>query len=87
MKRIDYLRSHLLPPGTPMRDVPPDFTGLTYGEYMELQWLEYCETRRAHPDVLSGDADLRAVRTARDNYGWRSLPSGTRLLWKGKAAS
>ena len=49
MRRIDYLRSHLLPPGTAMKDVPPDFTGLTYSEYLELQWLEYCEEKKAHP--------------------------------------
>ena len=61
MKRIDYLRSHLLPPGTPMADVPPDFRGLTYAEYMELQWLEYLEQRKyvpvKHPAVLEPEDD------------------------------
>lgn len=64
MTRLEYLRSHLLPPrfsaaGTPMSEVPPDFVGLSYSEYLELQWLEYCESKKAHPlthpDVLPSE--------------------------------
>ena len=62
LTRLEYLRSHLLPAGTPMKDVPPDFRGLIYAEYMELQWLEYCEeknrnTAKRHPAVLEPEDD------------------------------
>jgi hypothetical protein len=43
--RLDVLRKRLLPAGTRMADVPPDWRGLSYGEWLELQALEALELR------------------------------------------
>jgi hypothetical protein len=81
MRRLETLRLRLLPAGTRMADVPPDPRGLTYHEWIELECLEYRESRPPR-----GDEPVRAVSTARDSYGRRSLPSGSSLLWKDKVS-
>lgn len=83
MTRLETLRSRLLPPGTRMADVPATHRGLTYAQWLELQCMEYLVERRNAPQE---NPPGTAIRTARDSYGWRSLPSGTRLLRAGEAS-
>lgn len=59
MTRLEYLRSRLFPPGTPLKDVPPDWVGLTYAEYIELQELER-QRLRTHPAVLPSTLEKKA---------------------------
>jgi hypothetical protein len=70
------LRARLLPAGTRLADVPPEREGLAVAEWVELCWLDM----RAAATALPEQADLPRISTARDNYGWRSLPSGSRFI-------
>lgn len=76
--RIGELRARLLPRGSRLAEAPPDRHGLTAREWEELQRLESLasiEPSNAPPPINS-----QPVATARDGYGWRSLPSGSHLL-------
>ena len=72
------LRARLLPHGTHLADVPPDHAGLTVREWEELRWLESKALAEKKPrqDYMR----FQPVSTSRDNYGWRSLPGGSRFI-------
>ena len=75
-KRRAILQAQLLPPGTPLSDVPPDHKGLSLRQWRDLNWLEM---RAAIPDASAPVSQDRII-TPRDNYGWRSIPRGTRFI-------
>jgi hypothetical protein len=75
LSRLEHLRSRLLPAGVSLAAIAPEAQGLTLREWDELCWLEWQATLSASPGV-SALSD-RPITTARDRYGWRSLPGGT----------
>ena len=76
--RIKMLRGRLIPPGTPLADVPPDHRGLTEAEARELVRLEEQEALSAQRSAMP-PVEPQPVATKRDGYGWRSAP-GRRFL-------
>jgi len=76
-ERLAALRRYLLPSGTKLADAAPDRRGLTLAAWWELQFLEM---KAARPAVTAAATSLPRISTSRDNYGWRSLPSGSRYL-------
>ena len=72
------LRWRLLPHGTRMADVPPDWRGLKWREFLAIWWEDMAQER----EKARKNQPAPKIRTAshRDDYGWRSLPSGTRYL-------
>lgn len=79
-ERIAALTARLLPAGTPMSDVPADHKGLRVREWIDLQWLRWIAEAATK---IETDHALLPLATHRDNYGWRSLPSGSRVLDRG----
>jgi hypothetical protein len=79
---LSELRDRLLPAGTRLRDVPAKHRGLTVAEYVGLCFLESREAAEQWGKTSTAAADMaaRQISTSRDNYGWRSLPSGSRFI-------
>jgi hypothetical protein len=75
---IDALRARLVPPGVRLKDVPPDWRGLSWGEYLEVHWADL--RREAYLVRTPPTIQNKPVSTSRDNYGWKSLPAGTPRL-------
>jgi len=75
--------SHLILPdgGT---DIPPDFRGQPLKDYMRDQITKQCNAFAAKGGFPNGTPGTewreRKIATARDNYGWRSIPSGSRTI-------
>ena len=72
---VNRLKEKLLPPGTTLAEVPPDWQGLTPREARELQWQEWL-TEAAQLRQGQPLPELK-LATPRDRYGWRSLPNGS----------
>jgi hypothetical protein len=65
-------------PGTTMREVPPDHRGISVREWLDGWWDEMrkaCQGRQPNADFAN-----QRISSSRDNYGWRSLASGTRYI-------
>lgn len=67
----------LYPSGTPLRDVPPDFHGMNVREWLDM---ECAQMAGEAPKRETSSFAEQKISTSRDNYGWRSIPSGTRYL-------
>ena len=68
----------LAPRGTRLCDLPADFRGLSWREFEESVWADRRAERIAAAELAP--AQTRPIATARDRYGWRSLPSGSSYI-------
>jgi hypothetical protein len=59
-------------------DVPANTRGMSWADY-EREQLDACalEARRKAPKPTPEQLE---IKTSRDNYGWRSLPHGSRYF-------
>ncbi len=74
--------SHLILPdgGT---DIPPDFRGQPLADWQRDQMTRQCNAFAAkggYPDGTPGTRWRTVSTSARQNYGWRSLSSGSRTI-------
>ncbi len=69
----EQLRSRLLPHGAILADVPPDWRGLKWDEFIEVHWMIMREETVAQRDDSEPEINGKAIATPRDRYGWRSL--------------
>lgn len=86
MTRREILRKRLLPTGTSLADAPFEHHGLSSVEYEELCSLESSAAAAEWSKLQTGTPHMETleISTSRANYGWRSLPSGTRFLGEQK---
>ncbi len=70
----------LYPKGTRLQDVPPDFRGVPWRVWDQMQADQAVSEARDRGLVYASLADWesgRSISTARDNYGWRSARGGS----------
>lgn len=60
-----------------MADVDPAERGISWSKYLEQQYAIWRKEAAAlHPEGEEPEINGKRIATARDSYGWRSLPNG-----------
>jgi hypothetical protein len=65
--------AELLPAGTTLAEVDPDFRGMPLARYTALRGEGLMQEALARQARRGSGAIVRRVWTPRDSYGWRSL--------------
>lgn len=77
---IDRLKRRLRVRGTTLAQTPPTWEGITWREWEQVRWADMRE--EAEKARTAEPVPVRPISSARDRYGWRSLPPGSRYLGK-----
>ncbi len=76
----------LAPEGTRLCDLPPNWRGISWEEYKQnCMRLILTAPAPEEEDKPEPEINRKPISTQLDNYGWRSLPTGTRYLGGGKS--